>query len=387
MRFIHTADWHLGRLFHSLHLTDDQRFTLEGLLKLAQTLQADAVVIAGDVFDRAVPPPDAVELLDSIVARLALDAGVAVVMIAGNHDSAPRLEYFSELARRSGVHVVGRVGREVRPAEVRGADGTEVRFWPLAYTDPESARDEMGRDDLHTHEEVIAAQLETIARDANGSARNVAVGHALVANCLQSESERELTVGGTAAVRASLFSDFDYVALGHLHQRQTAGSERIRYSGSLLKYSFGETDQHKSVTVVDLGPGGQLAVREESLPVLHDVRRVTGAFAQLLSQEVDERLAAAYVEVVLTDTDPILNPVDKLRERFPNIRSLRREESERVMAGPGAGSSGIKTRSTADLFEDFFLDVTGHPVTAAQSGELAATLNQLERVAREAVRS
>jgi exonuclease SbcD len=384
MRFIHTADWHLGRLFHSRRLTDDQEFTLEGLFRLAQSSQADAVVIAGDVFDRAVPPPDAVGLLDSIVAKLALDLGVAVVMIAGNHDSAARLQYFSELARKSGVHVVGRVGREVRPAELRGADGTEVNFWPIAYTDPESARDEMGRDDIHTHEEAIAAQLETIARGADGGPRNVVVGHAFVSGCRQSESERELTVGGSAAVSASLFTGFDYVALGHLHERQTAGSERIRYSGSLLKYSFGETDQQKSVSIVDLGPQGQLSVDEVSLPIRRDVRRVRGAFEELLSQDVDEQLAEAYVEVVLTDPDPILNPVDKLRKKFPFLLSLRREETQRAMLGPATGSSGIKTRSTAELFEDFFADVSGHQVSQAQAIEVAAALNDLERAAREA---
>jgi DNA repair protein SbcD/Mre11 len=385
MRFIHTADWHLGRLFHSRHLTGDQEFTLEGLLKLAQSSQADAVVIAGDVFDRAVPPPDAVGLLDSIVARLALDLGVAVVMIAGNHDSPARLEYFSELARRSGVHVVGRVGREVRPAELRGADGTEVSFWPIAYTDPETARNEMERDDLHTHQEVVAAQLETIARGANGSARNVVVGHAFVTGCRQSESERELTVGGSAAVSESLFSGFDYVALGHLHERQTAGSERVRYSGSLLKYSFGETDQQKTVSIVDLGPQGQLSVQDACLPIRRDVRQVRGAFEELLCRDVDEQLAEAYIEVILTDADPVLNPVDKLRIKFPNLLSLRREESERAVLGPATGLTGIKERSTAKLFEDFFADVSGHPVSEAQAAELAATLNDLERAGREAV--
>ena len=384
MRFIHTADWHLGRLFHSRQLADDQRFTLDGLFRLVVSSHADAVVIAGDVFDRAVPPPEAVRLLDNIVASLALDAGVAVVMIAGNHDSAARLEYFSELARRSGVHVVGRVGREVRPAEVRGVDGTEVRFWPIAYTDPENARAEMGRTDIHTHEEVMAAQLETIARGGAGSPRNVVVGHAFVSGCRQSESERELTVGGTAAVSASLFSDFDYVALGHLHERQTAGSERIRYSGSLLKYSFSETDQAKSVTIVDLGPGGELATQEASLPIRRDVRRVRGLFEELLNKDVDEQSAEAYVEVILTDPGPVLNPVDKLRERFPNLLSLRREESERVISGPVEGSSGIKTRSTAELFKDFFQDVSGRPVTPEQTVALAATLDDLERAAREA---
>jgi|WetSurMetagenome_2_1015567.scaffolds.fasta_scaffold10863_3 DNA repair protein SbcD/Mre11 len=385
MRFIHTADWHLGRLFHSIHLTDDQRFTLDGLLRLVGSSRADAVVIAGDVFDRAVPPPDAVRLLDSVIASLALDLGVAVVMIAGNHDSAARLEYFSELARRTGVHVVGRVGRQARAAEVTGRDGVPVRFWPLAYTDPESARDELQRDDVHTHDQAVAAQLQTIVRGAGGAARDVVVGHAFVAGCRQCESERELTVGGTAAVNAALFGDFDYVALGHLHEAQTAGSERIRYSGSLLKYSFSETDQQKSVNVVDLGAGGELCIEQAALPVRRDVLRVKGPFAELLSREIDERLAEAYVEVTLTDIEAIANPVDKLRKKFPFLLSLRREETERAMAGPTAGSSGIKTRSTAELFGDFFLDVSGRAVSDTQAAEVASVLNALERGAREAV--
>jgi len=385
MRFIHTADWHLGRLFHSRHLTDDQRFTLDGLLRLAESSRADAVIIAGDIFDRAVPPPEAVTVLDRIVASLALDLRVTVVMIAGNHDSAARLEYLSELARKSGVHVVGRVGREVRPVEIRGADGIEVRFWPIAYTDPESAREALERPTIHTHDDVIAAQLETVLRRSSGVVRDVIVGHAFVSGCYTSESERELTVGGSAAVRASLFSDFDYVALGHLHGRQTAGSERIRYSGSLLKYSFSETDQQKSVNVVDLGAGGELTVREAGLPIRRDVRRIRGSFAELLAMEVDDRLAESYVEAVLTDPDPVLGAVDRLRVRFPFLLSLRREESQRRALGPAAGSAGIKQRTTAQLFEDFFLDVSGHPMTEEQGAEVAAALNELERSGREAV--
>ncbi len=383
MRFIHTADWHLGRLFHGAHLTDDQEFTLEGLISLADGERADAVIIAGDVFDRAVPPPDAVRLLDRTVARLALDVGVAVVMIAGNHDSAARLEYLSELARRTGVHVVGRVGCEVRPAEVIGADGTGVRFWPLAYTDPESAREEMGRDDIHTHEQAIAAQLETIARE-DADVRDVVVGHAFVSGCDTCESERELTVGGTAAVSASLFVDFDYVALGHLHGRQRAGSERVRYSGSLLKYSFSETYHEKSVTLVDLGKKGDVSVREMPLPIRHDVRRLRGGFAELMNREVDHEFADAYLEVILTDAEPVADPVERLKKRFPLLRSLRREETEREMSGPASGSSGIKSRTTADLFADFFEDVSGRPVSGGQAAEVAAVLEKLERVGREA---
>jgi exonuclease SbcD len=385
MRFIHTADWHLGRLFHSIHLTEDQRFTLQGLVKLAEDRRVDAVVVAGDVFDRAVPPTDAVDLLDEIVAALALDLGIPVVMIAGNHDSPARLEYFSGLARRSGVHVVGRVGAQPRPAEIAGADGTSVRFWPLAYTDPETARYELGRGDIHSHEAVIAAQLEAIGPELAGPARNVLVAHAFVSGCRESESERPLTVGGSGAVPSSLFKDFDYVALGHLHEPQEATSDRVRYAGSLLKYSFNEAGHQKSVTVVDLAPGGSVTIEEVRLPIKRDVRRIRGKFAELLAVPVEPHVAEAYVEVVLTDTEPVLSPVDKLRQVFPHLLSLRRKEAESLALGPGATSMGMKTRSTEDLFGDFFEDVKGSPMSDGQRVELAAALNELERDGRESV--
>jgi len=383
MRFIHTADWHLGRLFHNIHLTDDQRFTLQGLLRLAEDRQVDAVIIAGDVFDRAVPPPEAVDLLDEIVGTLALDLHIPVVMIAGNHDSAARLEYFSGLARRAGVYVVGRVGARPRPVEIAGADGVDVRFWPLAYTDPETARYELGRDDIHSHEGVIAAELELIAAERAQGARDVLVAHAFVSGCRESESERALTVGGSGAVSASLFDGFDYVALGHLHEPQAAGPRHVRYAGSLLKYSFNEASQEKSVTVVDIDQAGALTVEEVALPIRRDVRQVRGSFAEILARPPDATPVEAYVEVVLTDTEPVLNPLDKLRPVFPHILSIRRETAERGLSGPSLTGSGVKTRGTHDLFADFFEDVQGSPMSEPQSRELASAVNGLDRAERE----
>jgi exonuclease SbcD len=383
MRFIHTADWHLGRLFHGVHLTDDQRFSLQGLVRLAEERQVDAVVIAGDVFDRAVPPTEAVDLLDDIVATLALDLGVQVVMIAGNHDSPVRLEYLSGLVRRAGVHVTGRVGAIPAPALLKGADGAHVRFWPLAYTDPEMARYELGRDDIHTHEAAMRAQLESVAPQLGGADLDVLVGHAFVLGCRESESERPLTVGGSGAVPVSLFEGFDYVALGHLHQPQTAGSERVRYAGSLLKYSFDEVAQRKSVTVVDLGAGGALQVEEVSLPVKRDAIRVRGCLAELAEASVDPALADAYVEVILTDREAVLDPVEKLRRVFPYLLSLRREEAAWGACGPGPARTVIRTRSTLDLFADFFAEVRGDPLSESQSEFLTAVLTEMERQERE----
>ncbi len=384
MRFIHTADWHLGRLFHNIHLTDDQRFTLQGLVRMAEERQVDAVVVAGDIFDRAVPPTDAVDLLDETVATLALDLKIPVVIIAGNHDSAARLEYFSGLARRAGVHVVGRVGAQPRAAEVVGADGTSVRFWPLAYTDPETARFELGRDDIHSHEAVIKAQLEVLCPSLSGGARDVLVAHAFVAGCRESESERPLTVGGSGAVSASLFDQFDYVALGHLHQPQVVAAGRARYAGSLLKYSFNEAAHEKSVTLVELGQTGAATVEEVRLPIRRDVVQLRGKFAEILAEHVDPVFAEAYIEVVLTDSEPVLSPLDKLRPVFPNILSIRREVSEGTVFGPRPTSAAMRTRGVADLFGEFFEDVKGSGMNDPQTAELAAAIDELERVRREA---
>jgi exonuclease SbcD len=385
MKFIHTADWHLGRLFHSVHLTDDQRFVLQGLLRLAEDRQVDAVVVAGDIFDRAVPPTEAVDLLDDTVATLALDLRIPVVMIAGNHDSPARLEYFSGLARRANVYVVGRVGVKPRPAEIAGANGMNVRFWPLAYTDPESARFELSRDDIHSHEAAIQAQLEAMdSRSVAGSpgTREVLLAHAFVVGGRESESERPLTVGGSGAVSLSLFERFDYVALGHLHEPQSVG-DKVRYSGSLLKYSFDEADQRKSVSLVELGPDGVASVEEVELPVRRDVRQLRGDLAEVLSLKVDEALAEAYVEVILTDSEPVLNPLDRLRKAFPHILSVRREESAFSPAGPRAASAGLAVRSVTDLFAEFFQEVRGEPLNDPQRRELATAVDDLERRRRE----
>jgi exonuclease SbcD len=387
MRFIHTADWHLGRLFHSIHLTDDQRFALQGLVRLTEERQVDAVVVAGDIFDRAVPPTEAVDLLDETVAKLALEFKIPLIIIAGNHDSPARLEYFSGLARHAGVHVVGRVGAQPRPAEVTGADGTTVRFWPLAYTDPETARYELGRDDLHTHEAAIQAQLEAMGSagaPSGGGAREVLVAHAFVAGSMESESERPLTVGGSGAVSAALFDRFDYVALGHLHRPQST-TATVRYAGSLLKYSFNEADHQKSVTLVELGSSGAATIEEVRLPVLHDVQQLRGRLEDVLAAGSEAAPREAYIEVILTDTEPTLNPLDRLRPVFPNILSVRREESFISASGPSVAASGLAARSVPELFSEFFKDVRGEEPTEAQTRELAAAIGDLERKRREVV--
>lgn len=381
MRFIHTSDWHLGRLFHNLHLTGDQRFALEGLVALAKDVKADAVVVAGDVFDRAVPPTEAVELLDDVVAELVLGSGVKVIMIAGNHDSPVRLQYLSGLVGRVGVHVVGAVAPEPQGVALSDARGNDFVFWPLAYTDPETARSMLGRDDLHTHESVLAAQVASVRERADPRSRHVLVGHAFVRGATASESERPLSVGGTGEVSAEVFAGFDYVALGHLHRCQKV-SERVRYAGSLLKYSFDEADDVKSVTVVELGGDGSLVWEERHLPIRRDLMRVRGSFAELVAGAATASHREAYLEITLTDPQPVLDAMDRLRGLYPNILALRRETTLVPVEGPGRGP-GIRGKTTEQLFAAFFAEVTGASLSQAEARELRDVLAELERERRE----
>lgn len=380
MRFIHTGDWHLGRLFHNLHLTDDQRYTLEGLVRLAAEVRADAVVVAGDVFDRAVPPTPAVELLDEVLAELALGLRMPVIIIAGNHDSPVRLQYLSGLVRRTGVHVIGQMAAEPRGVVLTDRQGQEFAFWPLAYTDPETARDIYGRPDLHTHEEALIAQIGSIRERIDPALPQVLIAHAFVRGGTASESERPLTVGGTGEVSDAVFSGFHYVALGHLHQPQQV-SERIRYAGSLLKYSFEEVDDPKSVTVVELGADGSVECEMRELPVRHDLKRLRGSFAELVSPPPLAPYVEAYLEVTLTDTGPVLDAMDRLRSLYPNILSLRREGG--LVHGSGGEREAVRGRTVEELFAAFFADITGESLSPAESDELRAVLTVLERERRE----
>lgn len=381
MRFIHTGDWHLGKLLRERPLTDDQRFTLGGLLRLAEEVEPDAVVVAGDVFDRAVAPTDAIRLLGDVLAGLTVELGVPVVVIAGNHDSATRLEYLSGLVSAMGLHVVGTVGGSPRGVPVTGKDGVDVVFWPLAYTDPETARGALGRSDIHTHEAVLQAQLDLVREAAGGGARHVVVAHAFVTGAQPSESERPLSVGGSGEVSRDVFDGFDYVALGHLHRPQRVTGS-VRYAGSLLKYSFDEVDQRKSVGVVDIDASGAVSVVERELPVHRDLRRLAGSFDEVMERPDAADFADDYLEVVLTGTEPVIDPMQRLRAVYPNILSLRREAW--LAETRARASLDVPSMSTRELFGEFFREATQQVLTEPQQAEVDAALTASDRELREA---
>ncbi|MGB0619621.1 MAG: exonuclease SbcCD subunit D [Myxococcota bacterium] len=379
MRLLHTADWHLGRLFHGVSLVDDQAHLLEELTRLVAESAIDAVLIAGDVYDRAVPPPDAVTLFDAFLARVAGEQGIPVVVIAGNHDSADRLGFGARLLAEGGLHVRGRLDANPEPIELGDAHGP-VDFVALPFVDPPHARATLGDAELRDHDACNAAMLSRARGSLRAGRRSVCVAHAFVAGASDSESERPLVVGGGGQVSASHFDGFDYVALGHLHRPQRVARDTIRYSGSLMPYSFGEAAHDKSVSIVELSADGSVEIEPVALSPRRAVRVVEGALATLLETSPDGVAADDYLLVRLTDSGALFHPMARLRERFPNVLQIERPALEAASTGGAVAVQSLAPRAPEDLFTDFFEAVLDREMDE----EERAALSELDGSAVEA---
>ncbi|MEU0405726.1 exonuclease SbcCD subunit D [Streptomyces sp. NPDC006197] len=366
MRLLHTSDWHLGRSFHRVGLLDAQAAFLDHLVATVHAHDVDAVLVAGDVYDRAVPPLPAVELFDTALHRLA-EAGVPTVMISGNHDSARRLGVGAGLIERAGIHLrtdPDGIGTPVLLSDVHG----EVALYGLPYLEPVLVRERLGAE-KGGHEAVLAAAMDRVRADLArrpAGTRSVVVAHAFVAGGAPSDSERDITVGGVAAVPAGIFDGVDYVALGHLHGSQTL-TPRVRYSGSPLAYSFSEADHCKSMWLIDLGEDGTITgdVRLDC-PVPRPLARIRGRLDDLLADPALTPHEQSWVEATLTDPVRPPEPMARLTERFPHTLNLV-FDPERTPDNPGASyAQRLRDRSDQQIAEDFVAHVRGGGLDGAE---------------------
>ncbi|MFE7602098.1 exonuclease SbcCD subunit D [Streptomyces sp. NPDC057494] len=362
MRLLHTSDWHLGRSFHRVGLLDAQAAFLDHLVATVHAHDVDAVLVAGDVYDRAVPPLPAVELFDTALHRLA-EAGVPTVMISGNHDSARRLGVGAGLIERAGIHLRTDPGGIGTPVVLSDAHG-EVALYGLPYLEPALVRERLGVEKAG-HEAVLAAAMERVRADLArrpAGTRSVVLAHAFVAGGAPSDSERDITVGGVAAVPAGVFDGVDYVALGHLHGSQTL-TPRVRYSGSPLAYSFSEADHRKTMWLIDLGPGGPDGAITGDVrldcPVPRPLARIRGRLDDLLADPALARHEQSWVEATLTDPARPAEPMARLTERFPHTLNLV-FDPERTGDDSGASyAQRLRDRSDQQIAEDFVAHVRG----------------------------
>ena len=380
MKLLHTADWHLGRYLHGRSLIEDQAHVLDQLVALARERAVDAVVVAGDVFDRSVPPAEAVALLDDVLSRLVVGCGIPVVMIAGNHDSAERIGFAGRVSERQGLVMRGALDR-LEPLVLADAHG-EVAIHPLPYADPVMVRALPGHDQAGDHQQAMAGLLDDLRRGFVAGRRNVLVAHAFVAGGAESESERPLSVGGSGQVAADSFVGFDYVALGHLHRPQSIAGGRIHYAGSLLKYSFNEAAHDKSVSLVDIAADAAVAIERVALAPLRDLGVLRGDFAELLAGGGDAPEREHYLRAELTDTAPLLDPMARLREIYPNLLEL---QFVALDAGGEArpGGRDHRQRAPAELFAAFYQELIGEAPDEARMSAFEAVLATLMRRDRE----
>ena len=356
MRLLHTSDWHLGRAFHRVNMLGAQAQFIGHLVTTVRERGVDAVVVSGDVYDRAVPPLAAVELFDDALHRLA-GLKVPTVMISGNHDSARRLGVGAGLIDGAGIHLRTEPSACGTPVVLADAHG-EVAFYGLPYLEPALVKDMFGVE-KPGHEAVLAAAMDRVRADLAaraGGTRSVVLAHAFVTGGEASDSERDITVGGVAAVPAGVFDGVDYVALGHLHGSQTI-TERVRYSGSPLPYS--EAGHRKSMWLIDLGAGGSIDVERIDCPVPRALARVRGRLEDLLDDPELARHREAWVEATLTDPVRPADPMARLTERFPHTLSLV-FEPERAFDDPDVSyARRLAGRSDQQIAEDFVAHVRG----------------------------
>ncbi len=354
MRILHTADWHLGRTLHGCSLLEDQAHALEQV-KAELTQGYDALLIAGDIYDRAIPPPEAVELFGAFL-NWAAEHGIKVIIIPGNHDSPQRLGFADRALDESGVSIRWDYHRLPEPIVLQGKDGQTVDVFALPFVEAAYLREQLALEDMTDHTAATAAALEQIRSARRDGVASLLVAHAFVGQDSQtSESEREL-IGGSQRLDAALFAGFDYVALGHLHRPQAVNAPgMIRYSGSLLPYSFSECDHDKVIVRLELN-----AQTIHATPVVlkpkRKLRVLQDSLERLLTDPRYEEARQGYVSARLTDTGYLLNIYARLKERFPLLLEIRQPGLENAAA---VEKLQLQRASTREELFGAFLDYFG----------------------------
>jgi DNA repair protein SbcD/Mre11 len=377
MKLMHTADWHLGKIVNSVHMTDDQALILEQIKQVIEKEQPDAVIVAGDLYDRAIPPRDAVELLNNTWNWLIGEKEIPVLSISGNHDSPDRLDFGSQLFKASNLYIETKLREGLEPVTLQDAHGP-VHFHLIPYTEPADVRAFFKDDTITTHQRAMERIVSYITDNNDMAERHVFVGHAFLAGGMESDSEERLSmIGGSPYVDASLFEPFTYAAFGHLHQAQRITSDHIRYSGSPLKYSFSEANHKKSVTIIELDNAGFQSFEKINLEPKRDMRIVEGYFDELM-EGVSGGSKTDYLHIRLLDDGQLLDPMGKLRKLYPNI--LRLERKAKSGASSMSDIKEIKEKqrmSHLQLFAAFYEEMKGEAIPEHRRTQMETIIQRL----------
>jgi len=362
MKLIHLSDLHIGKRLGEYPMIEDQAHILNQIIRITEEEKPDAVLIAGDVYDKSVPSGEAVTLFDDFLFQLA-KRKLPVLIISGNHDSPERLSFASRLLRDSGVHIAPVYGGIVEPVRLEDAHGP-VFFWLLPFLKPAHVRRWFPEAAIESYTDACRWAVEQMAVDPRQ--RNVLLTHQFVTGATTCDSE-ELHVGGTDNVDASVFEGFDYVALGHIHGPQNIGSPRLRYCGTPLKYSLSEAGHYKSVTLVELGEKGSLHLRAVPLTPLHDLRKIRGTFEEVTCAEYPQAQPREdYLHIELTDEEDVPEAMGRLRAIYPNILRLSYDNTRTRTNQLIGGAEDVQRKTPLTLFDELYELQNNQPMSDVQ---------------------
>lgn len=394
MKIIHTSDWHIGKIVNEFSMIEDQKYILNRLIDLIEKEKPEVLIIAGDVYDRSIPPVEAVELLNETLSNLIIDKKVKVLAISGNHDGGERLSFGSQILEKHGLYIAGRDDELYKHVVVKDGE-KNVNFYLIPYKDPALTRKISDEKEIKSHNDAMKFVVEKIKEDINYEEVNILVGHGYVtvkredaiecienkyevANLETSESERPLSIGGTDLIDGKIFDDFDYVALGHLHGRQKIGREEMKYSGSILKYSFSEVKQKKGVYILDINNKDAINIDFKCLKPVRDLRVIKGNIEDLIEEARElEEGKEDYIQAILTDDGELINPMEKLRAVYPNTMLITRERKREISEDKTSAKGEYKRKSKLELFKEFYEDLGSGDYTEEKEVVLMNTINEV----------
>lgn len=361
MRILHTGDWHIGKIINEFSLLEDQRYIFQQLYQIIEEEKPDCIVIAGDIYDRSIPPKEAVLLLDEVLTTLCTKYKLPTLIISGNHDSEERLSFGSKILEASNLYIVGEITQDIKKISLHDEYGV-VNFYLLPYAHPIIVSN-VFNEKIRDHDEAFGLIMSKLKENFDSEARNVLVTHNYIVtnpdDMLKSDSERSISIGGTEYIDVNKVLDFDYVALGHLHKPQKVKEDYIRYSGSILKYSFSECDIDKGVVIVDIKEKGNIKIKMRTLTPLREMLILKGKLQELISPSTYEHINRdSYIRADLTDTIDLYDPLLTLRAIYPNIMQIQRVINLNQTTSRTKASEGFQNKSKLDLFKEFYQEMT-----------------------------
>ena len=362
MKLFHISDLHLGKKLNEFSMIEDQDYILREILGIIEEEKPDGVLIAGDVYDKTVPSEEAMKLWDDFLIRLAA-MKVPVFAISGNHDSAIRFSNHGKLVDSTGIHLSPVYNGDAKCFTLKDGE-ISVNIHMLPFVKPVTVRAIFGDEEINDYTDACRVAISRMKIDK--SAKNILIAHQFVTGAVRCESE-EVSVGGLENVDSSVFDDFDYVALGHIHGKQTIGRETVRYSGTPLKYSFSEKDHKKSITVVNIDQNGDIKIDEIPLIPKHDLREIRGTYEELIAKKNYENTKTDdYIHAILTNENDVINALGLLRTIYPNLMKLSYDNARTKVDRDVTDAENIEHKTPIELFEELFIKQNNEPMSKEQ---------------------